>query len=143
MRLKEQRLWDRTRDNLSALPAPRIRLERYENVVAEGCPDVLALCDGLVTWVELKAVHKAPARNTTRLMPVGEGLSVEQRNWHLDWHQNRGRSLVLIGVGSSIIIALPGKLADSINSMTFAEAASQAVALTWGELAIQLGRRPF
>lgn len=148
MRLPEQRLWDRMRINMK--PFPSLLLERFENVVSVGVPDVHVLCRppdrtpgrGLVTWVELKAVESPPARKTTRLIPVGKGLSREQKNWHLRWQQHCGRSLVIVGVEHHIQIAIEGRKADFINEMTMADMIEASCATTWGEIAWVLGSRP-
>ena len=62
-----------------------VRLERIENVVGVGTPDVLACCH-ITAFVELKAVDAPPVRETTRVLG-DKGLSRDQRNWHVDWHQ--------------------------------------------------------
>lgn len=121
-RYREQKLWDAMREGLSdgGLGA-RIRLERVENGAGEGMPDVLAVCNGLVTWCELKAVAALPARPTTRILGT-RGLNQAQRNWHAEWHRAGGRSVVVVGIGSGrerAHFALPGHLGDQANDMTW------------------------
>lgn len=136
-RAPEQRLWDRTKSYLK--PFKGIRLERYENVMGVGCPDVLAICDGLVTWVELKFVEGLPARATTRVFPGA--LTREQMNWHLDWRQHGGRSIVLGAIGPDIV-AIENTHTDLFNDMTIEQLGGHAVAATWSELAVYLGWKP-
>jgi len=131
-RKPEQQLWDRMR---KALKTHGMRLERIENVVAEGIPDVLSLAAGLVTFVELKQVLNPPKRPTTRLIPSGKGLRRSQLNWHLEWTRHRGRSLVIVGVDSKTIYAFPGSDADHINAMTEAQMELCCVARSWDEVA--------
>lgn len=138
MRKTEQRLWDRARGHLSPLG---IFMERVENVVSDGTPDVTVLCEGIVTPTELKAVMGAPARASTRLIPSGKGLSTEQRNWHLAWTQHGGRSLILVGCGSRIILGVEGRYADEVNEWSLAHMAKMAVAATWSEVARHYGWR--
>ena len=139
MRKTEQRLWDRMRQHL----APRgILMERVENAVGEGTPDVTVLVNGYVTPTELKAVNAPPARPTTRLIPSGDGLSIEQRNWHLAWQQHGGQSLIVVGCGRTIIFGVEGKFADDINSWSLETMARFAVAASWSELAWHYGLRP-
>jgi hypothetical protein len=139
MRKTEQRLWDRMRQHI----APRgILLERVENAVGEGMPDVMVLCGGVFTPTELKAVESPPARPDTRLIPSGKGLSVEQRNWHLAWQQNGGRSLIVVGCGRTAILAVEGKYADDINGWSLQQMSRFSVAATWSELAWHYGSRP-
>lgn len=134
MRKTEQRLWDRMREALGS----KLRLERIENIVNVGTADVFSLANGRVTPVELKAVENYPARAATRVL--GEkGLSREQRNWHLSWRQNGGSSLILVGVGSYDLFAVPGARADLVNEMTAEELAQHSVAQNWQQLFVVLG----
>lgn len=128
MRHPEQRLWDNMRGALGK----RCRLERIENLVGVGTPDVWVLTarHGIVTPVELKAVRSWPVRGATPVLGR-EGLSPEQRNWHLDWHRWGGRSLVIVGVGTEGPYAFDGKRADSINQLTKHEYVPQACAIGW------------
>lgn len=111
MRKKEQRLWDRFRAKVTG-----VGLNRVENVVQVGFPDVLSVGCGQVFAVELKAVEKYPARPKTPILGR-EGLSQDQKNWHLEWQRHGGLSLLLIGVGSSDIYVVPGELFDVANEM--------------------------
>ena len=134
MRELEQRLWDRMRRALGR----RMRLERIENLVNVGTPDVLALAKGFVTPIELKAVAAFPARHSTRVLGA-RGLSVAQRNWHKSWLDEGGESLILIGVGSREFFAIPGVFADEVNEMDADRLAIFSVASDWDELFVQLG----
>jgi hypothetical protein len=131
MRKKEQRLWDRMRAAKSA--APSVRLERIENLVGVGTPDVIALRSGQVTWVELKSVDAFPVKATTRVLGA-KGLSTAQRNWHYEWHAHEGRSLILVGVGTINIYAIPGFLADAVNEMSRLDLEKHSIANDWTAL---------
>lgn len=132
MRKTEQRLWDRMRRAIGR----DVRLERIENVVGVGTPDVLACCY-ITSFVELKAVDAPPVRETTRVLG-DKGLSRDQRNWHIDWRQWGGTSYVLIGVGREIFM-IEGGFADVINEMTMQQLAAHSVASDWAKVAIRLG----
>lgn len=134
MRKTEQRLWDRMRRALNG----KARLERVENVVHVGTPDLLALVNGITTPIELKAVEDYPARATTRVLG-DKGLSNDQRNWHKDWQKWGGRSLIAVGVGSRDLFIIPGKRADDVNEMTAMQLAEASVARDAVELLIVLG----
>ena len=112
-RFPEQRLWDRIRKNLGR----EVHIERIENSVAAGTPDTLVIYKGNVLFVEHKEAER-PAKETTRLQ-WRHPLTPQQRNWHLLWHQNGGRSCVLIGVERELF-ALPGRKVDEITAMPFA-----------------------
>jgi len=119
MRKKEQRLWDRMRKALSG----SVRMERVENLVSVGRPDVDCLVDGFFTPVELKSVCRLPARRFTAVLGDKDGLSIDQRNWHLDWQRHGGKSLIIIGVAdlTNRLYAVPGKYHDDVNGMTTVE----------------------
>jgi len=110
-RFPEQRLWDRIRRNLGR----EIHIERIENSVAAGTPDTLVLHKGIVTFVEHK-VATFPMRPSSRLQ-WKHAPTAPQRNWHLTWTQNGGRSLFVVGIGM-VLFAVPGRWADEIEGMT-------------------------
>ena len=136
MRKKEQRLWDRMRRALNG----RVRLERIENVVANGTADVLALVGGVTTPLELKSVDAFPVRATTRVLGA-EGLSRDQRNWHRDWQRWGGRSLIVISVGSRELFVISGGVADVVNEMPAHDLAAHALARDFEALAALLGEK--
>lgn len=115
MRLPEQRLWDRMRRN-----APKdVKLARIENLVEPGWPDVHAIAQGRVVWMELKSIGRFPVRATTRVFNGKSGLSPVQRNWHLDWQRNGGTSCVIGAVGVKALFLVSGQEPiDQFNSMT-------------------------
>lgn len=137
MRKPEQRLWDRMR---AKAVAPRVRLERIENLVGDGTPDVIAISHGQVTWIELKAVDAFPAKAETRVLGA-KGLNISQRNWHYNWYAEGGRSLIVIGINISQIYAIPGFLADAVNDMSRGDLGKYAIALDWTGLFDHLGER--
>ena len=133
MRQTEQKLWDRMRNRLGA----KTRLERIENIAGVGTPDVFVLVEGTTTPVELKAVIKPPARDTTRVLG-DKGLNRDQRNWHLSWSQWGGISYVLIGVGPREIYLINGRHADAINNLTIIQLAAHSVARNWDDVYVVL-----
>jgi len=137
IRKTEQRLWDRMRRNAAAL-APKLRLERVENLVGVGLPDVLAIASGSVAWLELKSVEDYPVRATSQVLGAAKGLSVAQRNWHYEWHAHGGRSFIVVGVGPADMFAIPGILGDAVNSMARKDLQRQCVADSWATLFEQL-----
>jgi hypothetical protein len=132
MRKTEQRFWDRMRRAIGT----RVRLERIENVVGVGTPDVVACCY-ITSFVELKAVEGPPVRATTRVLG-DRGLSRDQRNWHKDWHQWGGKSFILVGVGRQIFM-IQGQFADALNDMTMDDLTAHNIAADWLTVAKRLG----
>lgn len=133
MRKTEQRLWDRMRRKARDRAELAPRLERIENMVGVGIPDVLAIKNGIVTWCELKSLERFPVRATTQVLGA-RGLSVAQRNWHYAWYLHGGRSLIVVGVGAQHVYAVPGFLADSVNFMSRKELEDFSVAQDWDAL---------
>jgi hypothetical protein len=134
MRQREQRLWDRMRTALRQY----VRLERVENVMSVGMPDVIACANGRVVWIENKAVEAYPKRAATPVLGKGAGLSQEQMNWHAGWKGWGGKSLICVGVGPRDIYVLDGIHADLINTYTQEELALRAVAVDWEALSTYL-----
>ncbi len=126
-RKKEQLLWDRMRNNLGG----KLRLQRVEEMLGSGTPDVLALRAGKVTWCETKAAKAVPKRPGTPLLGEAEGLTIDQRNWHLDWTMNGGRSMIIVGVKDHRFhAAIWGMHADRVNAASIGELRSMAL-VTW------------
>lgn len=110
-RKPEQQLWDRIRRNIG----PQVLMKRVENYLEAGWPDTITLAFGHVTWLETKVGHW-PKRPTTRIQ-WNHPLQIEQCNFHLDWGQHEGRSLIIAGIEGTIFM-IPGNRADDFNSMT-------------------------
>ena len=102
--MSEAALWKRTREHL----APFGRLERIENSVNTGTPDVAyclrrkPLLPPVSGWLELKHVDEWPARPTTTLHV--ESLTKEQVDWATWWALAGGRVSALLQVGSYLLV---------------------------------------
>lgn len=130
MRKPEQKLWDTMRTQKDR--PKEIALERIENGVGSGWPDVSLRKADWQTWIELK-VCTLPARQTSKVLGNG-GLRTEQINWHLQ-HSSFGLySFVLIRNERNDLYLLPGSLADQINDMNFVELHAKSVAWTWPQI---------
>lgn len=122
-RFPEQRLWDRIRKKVGRA----VHIERIENSVGSGTPDTVAIYKGIVTFVEHK-VALLPARATTRLQ-FKHPPTPDQRNWHLVWTQNGGRTYFVVGVERRVF-AIPGRFADYIEAFTAADIDKWAVTMS-------------
>lgn len=108
-RRPEQRLWDRLRK----AAAGKLHTERIENLVGVGRPDVDTLVDGSFVPIELKQVGGWPVRINTKVLGK-DGLSQVQKNWHLNWQNWGGTSMIVVGVGEEVFV-FSGERADEIN----------------------------
>ena len=121
---RESALWDRIRD--TAIPTllatgHAVDLQRLENLVGVGHPDVEGCIDGQQVWVELKSEAR-PKRKDTPIRP-------KLRTSQSEWHKTRAsvgfrHNWVLLQVGSSRaarLYLLPGDRYDDIKAVTEAE----------------------
>ena len=114
-RRPEQRLWDRLRK----AAAGKLHTERIENLVGVGRPDVDTLVDGNFVPIELKQVDAWPVRSNTKVLGR-DGLSQVQKNWHLNWQNWGGMSMIVVGVGEDVF-AFSGERADELNDYNTVE----------------------
>ena len=95
------------------------RLDRIENLVGTGYPDVNGCINGNEFWIENKAPSE-PKRKTTPLFGSNHRLSVEQRNWFLRQRRAGGKGYIYIETESKRLL-ISGRHADEINEATLLE----------------------
>jgi len=130
MRKPEQRLWDSMRRN-NKKQLHTINLERVENVVTVGMPDIYVKYYSSECWVELKTC-KLPKRETTRVLG-DKGLSQDQINWHQKHNVYGLRSYILIKADKKLFL-LPNKYAERINDMTQIQLFLASQAMSWEQI---------
>jgi hypothetical protein len=130
VRKQEQKLWDRMRHSLK----DQVYLERIENVVNPGRPDVDVLWNGIVLPVELKALENFPLRPTTPVLG-GKGLNQNQLNWWLNWRRWGGSGFIVVGIAGELF-AVPAKFSDDVNG--FNQQLLGYFKVTWQELITQI-----
>lgn len=136
LRLPEQKLWDKMRKALTSEGG--IYMERVENLVNEGTPDVsMATMHLGGFWTELKAQDVLPERATSKVLG-SKGLNPHQKNWHLDWRRNGGRSFILVGIEQREFLLLGGIDHDSVNDWNINQMRANALAIGWKEIADHL-----
>lgn len=133
MRKQEQKLWDRMRKGLNG----SVYLERVENVVNPGRPDVDVMWGGVTLPIELKAISAWPSRSETPVLGRGKGLNQNQLNWWFQWARSGGRGFILVSVDGDTF-AVPGELSDQVNRFTAAHFSARRV--TWAEFLVQIKR---
>lgn len=106
------------------VPQPGDRLDRVENVVVTGMPDINFCSGGKECWIEMKSPTE-PKRSTTPLFGSNHKVSQDQANWMLRQFRAGGRAFFLI-VTDKRWILISGAFADEINKMTVAELVESA-----------------
>lgn len=96
------------------------RIERVENPIAPGMPDVNCCLLGVGEfWLEVKAPTE-PKRPSTPLFGSNHRVSQSQISWHRHQHQAGGKSYFIIDTDVRLILVC-GSLAEEINEMTVDE----------------------
>ena len=101
------------------------RIDRVENYVVDGMPDINMCIDGCEVWIEQKS-PKEPARSTTPLFGSNHKVLQTQKNWFLR-HTKSGGSCYFLIVSDKRWMLIPGFLFDEINEMTVDELLEQSV----------------
>lgn len=96
-----------------------VRLERIENGLASGTPDIHGIA-GLEVWIELKVVS-VPKRDTSRFFKKG-ALRKAQIGWHALHIRHGGRSCVLARDGRRELYLIPACDIPMALDMSFAQA---------------------
>lgn len=110
--------------------SPHDRLERIENVLLPGMPDVNGCFIGHEFWIETKQ-PKEPARPGTPLFGSNHDLSQDQANWFLRQKNAGGNGIIYIQTDRMTRLFIGGEFADLINVSTLR--GLEAVAL-WSSL---------
>ncbi len=115
----EARLWQAMK---LKMPTIHDRLDRVENSVASGQPDVNGCLAGEDVWIELKA-PKEPKRITTTLMTCNGNhpLLVSQINWLIRQRQAGGIAFILVRTDKRLMLIEGTRYADEFNHMTVPE----------------------
>lgn len=98
---------------------PRDRIDRIENLMVVGMPDINFCSEGTECWIELKSPLE-PVRSSTKLFGSNHKLSQDQKNWFLRQRNAGGLCYILIFSDKRILL-IDGKHADKLNDMTVAE----------------------
>lgn len=94
------------------------RIERIENIVGIGTPDVNYCIDGVEGWIEMKS-PKEPKREKSKLFKFKNNheFTQGQKNWFLKQRNAGGRAFVLICTDKRWML-MDIWQADFINEMT-------------------------
>ena len=97
------------------MPQPGDRIDRVENVVVNGMPDVNFCAEGVECWLEIKSPTE-PKRASTPLFGSNHKISQDQKNWMLRQFRAGGNAWILIATDRRWML-IPGSVADQVNSM--------------------------
>jgi hypothetical protein len=107
-----------------AIMQPRDRIDRIENVVGTGMPDVNLVLSGVELWIEIKSPME-PKKDNTTLFGSNHPLSQDQMNWFKRQMRAGGKAFVYIDTDKHRIL-INGTWADRINTMTVQELLDEA-----------------
>lgn len=125
MRRPEQRFWDRIKA-ANDRDGKKVYLERIENAVGSGRPDLDTLWRGHLIPIELKVAENKPAREMTALLGEKDGLNQQQKNWHKEFARYGGVSYIAIALELQIIV-VDGALGDLVNQMPLMQLLNNAI----------------
>jgi hypothetical protein len=107
------------------VPRSGDRLDRVENILIAGMPDINFCGSGKECWIEMKS-PKEPVRAGTPLFGSNPRVSQDQKNWFLRQLKAGGRAFFLV-VTDKRWMLLPGNIADGINEFTVQELLAQCL----------------
>lgn len=113
--MKESTFYQRVRKMILA-EFPQARIDRVENGLVDGMPDVNCYLGERELWFELKYIEAWPARASTQVLGR-KGLRPEQINWHIRQGNAGGMSWILVGVGRETWIT-DNKYVRDVNTWT-------------------------
>jgi len=111
--MTEKTDYKRLRKNMKQ---PLDRLDRIENVVGVGTPDVNYCIEGVEGWIEIKS-PSAPKRKTTAVLKSQHNLNQDQKNWFKSQFNAGGTAWILLCMKTKWIL-VSGSWADQVNEMT-------------------------
>lgn len=126
MRHAEAKLWQSVK---AKMRKPCDRLDRIENGISSGAPDVNGCLSGEDVWMELKSPQRTPKRATTALMNCAGNhpLLQTQINWFARQRQASGIAFILVRTEHHLILVDGTKHCDHFNSWPLTTMISEAI----------------
>lgn len=103
------------------LPIGLGRLERIENIVGEGNPDVNYCINGVEGWIEMKSPIEPKKTSSKLLTKHTHKLLQTQKNWFLKQRNAGGRGYILIATDKRWMLIDGCKYGDFVNDKTVSE----------------------
>lgn len=104
---------------------PSDRIDRLENLVTFGMPDVNYCFDGVEGWIEIKSPVE-PKRSTTALFSGNHKFSQNQKNWFIRQLKAGGLAFALICTDKRWIL-IDANTVENANEMTVSELLQKSV----------------
>lgn len=117
MKPNESSVYQKIKSNICG---PTDRMERVENGLVDGMPDVNYCFETFEGWIEIKAPTE-PKRETTGLFTSNHQVSIAQMNWMHNQHMAGGTSWLLIATERRMFMIHGGRVAalfHDINTLT-------------------------
>lgn len=114
----EQRWWQSIKTNL---PSAGDRLDRVENSLSSGAPDVNGCMDSEDIWLELKAPIEPKRAGTKLIHGRNHELLLSQRNWFARQKQAGGIAFILVRTDKRVMLIDGTIYADTFNNLTVGE----------------------
>lgn len=111
--MSESNAYKNFRDNV-LLPGDRI--DRVENAIVSGMPDINFCISGTEGWIELKSPIE-PKRSSTKLFGSNHKISQDQKNWFKRQLKAGGIAWLLISTDKRWML-ISGRYIDEINDLT-------------------------
>lgn len=121
----------------------RDRIDRIENIMVDGMPDVNYCADCCECWIEIKTPTE-PRKGRTPLFGSNHKLSQSQKNWFLRQKNAGGNGFILIETDKNLLLincndlSVVDKLNElSLNDIFFESKFSKELPLStsdWGAL---------
>lgn len=105
-----------------------LHMERIENLVGVGNPDVTGCLRGGAFDIELKTVDR-PARATTPLLPR-DYVRAAQKNWLVARWRAGGQCYILLQVGKDKRYLIPGNMVRRLEGMDESELSPHSLVAT-------------
>ena len=111
-RQPEQKVYDR----FKAQSIGRLCLERIENVVGAGTPDLHCSNGVLEFWLELKQMDSFPARDSTPVLGA-DTIRASQKAWMNCWTSRGAIAFVLVKIGPEYYLVNGAKCWELTNEV--------------------------
>ena len=95
------------------------RIERIENLIRAGTPDINCCINGVECWIELKSPTE-PKKSSTPLFGSNHRLTQDQMNWFVEQNNADGKGYILISTDKRWML-IQGKHGDIVNNSTVQE----------------------